>query len=45
MRFTSPSGARITGTLERLSGYALLLDINDDGSLEYAGETEVDWDS
>ena len=44
--YTSPTGDEIIGTLEILQGIANILAISEDGSdIEYAGDTDVDWDS
>jgi hypothetical protein len=47
MKFSIPKcptcGELTCGTLEMIPGIALL-DINDDGTAEYAGETEPWWD-
>lgn len=43
-QYKSPTGLLIEGTLERLSGKALVSDIQDDGTPVYYGETEIWWD-
>lgn len=43
--YLSPHGTEIVGTLETLRGVALISDINDNGEPEYAGETDIDWNS
>jgi hypothetical protein len=43
--YRAPTGAEIKGTLEKLLGVALINGIDDNGLPEFAGETEVDWDS
>lgn len=45
MQFKSPTGSRIVGTLEKLSGVANVSGFNDDGSPIYAGGTDIDWNS
>ena len=40
----APDGTRIIGTLESIPGTALILGVDDDGTPEYLGETEVFWD-
>ncbi|WP_028492625.1 hypothetical protein [Thioalkalivibrio sp. ALE19] len=35
----------LVGTKEVLYGVAEVAGINEDGSIEYAGSTEIDWDS
>lgn len=44
MGWLSPSGAAITGTLEKLKGEAAIVDIKDDGEPVYEGGTEIFWD-
>jgi hypothetical protein len=38
-------GGSATGTLEVLTGVALFTDPDEAGQVDYAGETEVDWDT
>lgn len=42
--FVSPTGSKIIGTLERLTGVATLSTINDDGTPNYLGKTDIFWD-
>ena len=39
----SPTGSRIVGTLETIPGIATITDIAADGTPQYAGGTEVQW--
>lgn len=43
--YVSPTGKPILGTLEKLTARAEITGINDDGTPEYEGDTEVFWDS
>ena len=49
MKFTIPNcphcGALAKGTLEIVNGLALLNPPDAEGNFEYAGETQIDWDS
>ena len=45
MILVSKDGSRITGSKERVYGAANILDFEEDGEPNYAGETDVDWDS
>ncbi len=38
-------GEMAQGTVETLSGCALFGPINEDGSIDYAGETKICWDA
>jgi hypothetical protein len=42
--YKSPNGAYIKGTLETLSGVALINGIDESGEPEHCGETEIYWD-
>jgi hypothetical protein len=44
-KYQSPKGDAIVGTVETLQATALIIGINDDGSPEWQGSTEIDWDS
>lgn len=44
MRYVSPTGFAIIGTLERITGVAHALDYDENGDPEYDGETTVWWD-
>ncbi|MCO5145399.1 MAG: hypothetical protein M9895_04365 [Aquamicrobium sp.] len=43
--YLSPDGSEILGTLETLIGRAEIIGINDDGTPEYQGGTEVFWNA
>lgn len=43
-QYLSPTGSPIVGTLERITGRADIQGIHDDGTPEYAGNTEIFWD-
>lgn len=43
-RYKSPKGLEIIGTLETLSGCAIVSGITADGEPLYAGETDIWWD-
>ncbi|MDR6954148.1 hypothetical protein J2X65_003516 [Ancylobacter sp. 3268] len=43
-RWLSPTGSLIIGTLENIPGIARLIDISDDGRIEYLGGTDILWD-
>lgn len=43
--YKSPNGSAIIGTSDMVPATALISGINDDGSPEYAGESQVDWDN
>lgn len=43
-QYRSPTGSPILGTLERLFGRAEIVGIEDDGTPEYEGTTEIFWD-
>ena len=43
--YKSPTGSPITGILETLFGIASINGLNEDGSPDYADETEVLWDT
>lgn len=43
--FESPNGDAIIGTSETVRCTAIVNSISEDGIPEYAGETEIDWDS
>ena len=45
MKFLSPNGSPIIGTLEAIRGIAQAGDYTETGSPEYEGGTLVDWDS
>lgn len=42
--YYSPNGSRIVGTSDTVACRAEIFGIEDDGTPEYAGETEVFWD-
>jgi hypothetical protein len=44
MRFISPNGSRIIGTLERLTARANATEFSETGEPDYEGGTEVFWD-
>lgn len=44
-KYTSPTGSLIIGTAEKMTGIGIINGINDDGTPEYAGTTEVNWDT
>lgn len=44
MILVSKDGTRITGSFERIYGIAQINDFDADGSPNYAGGTDVDWD-
>jgi hypothetical protein len=43
--YKAPTGAEIIGTLEVLSAVAMISGIAENGEVEYAGETNIDWSS
>lgn len=43
-QYVSPTGSPIIGTLENLPALCRVNVINDDGSVEYANQTTVNWD-
>lgn len=45
MKFTSPTGSEIIGTLETIPGVAAAEEFDAAGKPEYSGSTEVDWDN
>ena len=44
MRFVSPNGSPIIGTLERITGRANADEYSETGEPEYLGGTEIFWD-
>lgn len=45
MKLLTPNGDEIVGTLEALTGMAVTLSFDKDGTPEYEGYTEVFWDN
>ena len=41
----SPTGSKIVGTLETIPGICRLVDISDDGRVDYLGGTDILWDA
>lgn len=44
-KWVSPTGSEIVGTSDSLLATALISDINEDGTPEYIGESEIHWDT
>ena len=44
MRYKSPTGSPIVGTLETIVGIGMIKGIDVDGTPDYVGETDIFWD-
>ena len=42
-QYKSPNGSRIIGTKELVPGLSLIDGISDDGTPNYCGQTDLDW--